>query len=144
MVGMSGKASEPRRGGQSSQHHKKTSGGGGGGAMGMMSGGSSNKTQVPAEALHVANILGDGQVYPDDLPQMIHQVLGMLPSCSEEEVYIALHDNDFDTNRTISALLEPNINSGGQVCTVLYTHYMYVHVCTNIYNILSSNISVLK
>ena len=103
MVGMSGKASEPRRG-QSSQQKKAAAG----------TGGSGSKTQPPPEALHVANILGDG-IYPPDLGEKMAQVMSMLPACSEEEVCIALHDYDFDTNKAISALLDSDPHTSTQV-----------------------------
>ena len=103
MVGMSGKSSEPRRG-QSTQSKKTAPGSGGG----------SNRAQPPPEALHVANILGDG-VYPDDLSHKVGQVMTMLPSCQEEEVCIALHDHDFDPEKAISALLDSDPHSRGQV-----------------------------
>lgn len=106
MVGMSGKVSEPRRG-QSSQQ-KKT-------AVGSVgTGGGTNKTQPPPEALHVANILGDG-MYPSDFGDKIAQVMSMLPACSEDEVCIALHDYDFDTNKAISALLDSDTLTSSQV-----------------------------
>ena len=106
MVGMSGKASEPRRG-QSSQQKKAAAGS-------LGSGGGSNKTHPPPEALHVANILGDS-IYPEDLPHKMAQVMAMLPSCKEEEVCIALHDHDFDPEKAISALLDSDPHSRGQV-----------------------------
>ena len=119
MVGMSGKASEPRRG-HSSQQKKAAAGQGGG----------SNKVQPPPEALHVATILGDG-VYPADLSEKMAQVMNMLPSCQEEDVCIALHDHDFDTARAISALLDRDLLSGTQVsyCISLTYSYNYSSVC---------------
>lgn len=109
MVGMSGKVSEPRRG-QASQQ-KKTAAGTGGPVR-------SNKTQPPAEALHVAHILGDK--YPSDVKQKIDEVIERLPSRSEEEVCIALHDNDFDTAKAITALLDGDTETSTQV---------WSHVC---------------
>lgn len=104
MVGMSGKVSEPRRG-QASQ--QKKAGVGSGGPV------RSNKSQPPAEALHVANILGDK--YPADVGKKIAEVLERLPSCSEEEVWIALHDHDFDTGKAITALLDGDTEASTQV-----------------------------
>lgn len=104
MVGMSGKASEPWRG-QASQQKKTAAG-----SVGPVG---SNKTQPPAEALHVANILGDK--YPADLGEKIAQVTAMLGR-SEEEVCIALHDHDFDTTKAITALLDSDTQTSSQVC----------------------------
>ena len=117
MVGMSGKASEPRRG-HATQQKKSSAGHAGLG-----------KTQPPPEALHVANILGDG-VYPADLPDKMAQVMAMLPSCAEEEVCIALHDHDFDTERAITALLDRDLLSGSQVnpSLTLFTHSLSLTV----------------
>ena len=102
MVGMSGKTSEPRRG--ASSQHKKPS--------------PTAKAQPSAEALHVAKILGDK--YPSDLSDKIAQVTSVVPSRSEEEVCIALHDHDFDPAKAISALLDSDSQDGSQVC--LLTH----------------------
>ena len=105
MVGMSGKASEPRRG-HSTQQKKA--------AVGPVGPGGSNKTQPPPEALHVANILGDG-IYPADLAERMKQVLNTLPTSTEEEVCIALHDHDFDPTRAITALLDSDAQTSSQV-----------------------------
>lgn len=105
MVGMSGKVSEPRRG-QASQTKKA--------AVGSVSSGGSNKTQPPPEALHVANILGDG-MYPE-LGEKMAQVMAICPTRSEEEVCIALHDHDYDTAKAITALLDTDSQSSSQVC----------------------------
>ena len=125
---MSGKASEPRRG-QSSQQKKAAAGSVG-------TGGGSNKTQPPPEALHVANILGDS-IYPDDLPHRMAQVMAMLPSCQEEEVCVALHDHDFDPEKAISALLDSDPRTRGQVLSLsLSAISLSFHSITSFYLLL--------
>lgn len=51
--------------------------------------------------------------YPPDLNKKIEQVLVIVPSKSEEEICIALHDNDYDPEEAISALLDSDIPSSG-------------------------------
>ena len=114
MVGMSGKASEPRRG-QATHQKKDSARSVGSSAVGHGSSGPS-KTQPSAEALHVAKILGDK--YPTDLVEKISMMTAMLPGRSEEEISIALHDHDYDTTKAITALLDSDSQSSTQVCTV--------------------------
>ena len=65
----------------------------------------------------MAKMLGDK--YPPDLTDKIHQVLSVVPSRSEEEVCIALHDHDFDPEKAITALLDSE-GSTGQVLSPQY------------------------
>ena len=97
MVGMSGKSNEPRRG--ASSLHKKAI--------------PAAKMQPSAEALHVAKILGDK--YPPNLSDLISQVASVVPSCSEEEIFLALHDHDYEPHKAISALLDSDSQEGIQV-----------------------------
>ena len=133
MVGMSGKGSEPRRG--HSTQTKKTA-----------PGSTSKAAQPPPEALHVANILGDR--YPADLSEKVKQVMLMLPSCREEEICTALHDHDFDTDKAVSALLDSDPSTRGQVILGLYCipsicmFLMYIEFYSSISSDLSDGLKV--
>jgi len=63
----------------------------------------------------MARMLGD--VDPPDLAEKIQQVKAVVPSRSEEEVSIALHDNDFNIEKAITALLDSDEDQG-QVCVM--------------------------
>ena len=48
----------------------------------------------------------------NDLETLIQGVLLVVPSRSKEEANIALHDNDFDIEKAISALLDNDTGMG--------------------------------
>ena len=62
----------------------------------------------------MARMLGD--VDPPDLAEKIQQVKAVVPSRSEEEVSIALHDNDFNIEKAITALLDSDEDQGQVRC----------------------------
>lgn len=47
-----------------------------------------------------------------DLEKKIQEVLMVVPGRSNEEANIALHDNDFDVEKAISALLDNDLGTG--------------------------------
>ena len=59
----------------------------------------------------MARILDDGSPITD-IEHRIHAVLSIVPGRSSEEVNIALHDNDFDVEKAISALLDSDVGTG--------------------------------
>ena len=66
--------------------------------------------QPPAEAVNLARMLSQSQ--PVDLEQRIEQVASVVRGRTEDEISIALHDNDYDPDRAVAALLDED---GGNV-----------------------------
>lgn len=60
--------------------------------------------QPPAEAVHLARILS--QSLPPDLEQRIEQVASVVRGRTGDEISIALHDNDYDPDQAVAALLD--------------------------------------
>lgn len=70
-------------------------------------------TQPPVEALQMARMLADSSGrQPSDLEKRIQEVLSVVPGRSSEEANIALHDNDYDLEKAISALLDSDTGTG--------------------------------
>ena len=65
-------------------------------------------TQPPVEALQMARILDDPSKHlsTSDVERRIQEVLSVVPGRSSEDANVALHDNDFDMEKAISALLD--------------------------------------
>lgn len=70
--------------------------------------------QPPVEALQMALILDDSckTLSLSDLEKRIQEVLSVVPGRSTEEANVALHDNDFDMEKAISALLDSDSGMG--------------------------------
>lgn len=62
--------------------------------------------QASEEQLHIASRIGESQAIPSDIQIKIQQVAAIVPGKSEDEICIMLHDNNFDPEATISALLD--------------------------------------
>ena len=62
----------------------------------------------------MARILEDTSLYPKNAAEKVQEILTVVPSRSEEEICIALHDHDFDIEKAISALLDSD-GAVGQV-----------------------------
>lgn len=62
--------------------------------------------QPSAEQVNIASILGDSDSTPADMRARIEQVMAVVSSKSEEEVTIALHDNDYCVETAIETLLD--------------------------------------
>ena len=61
----------------------------------------------------MARILADSSGrQPSDLEKRIQEVLSVVPGRSSEEANIALHDNDYDLEKAISALLDSDTGAG--------------------------------
>lgn len=55
-----------------------------------------------------------------DMEHHIQRVLAVVPGRSNEEVYVALHDNEFDIERAISALLDSDSGVGSVSVGILH------------------------
>ena len=66
------------------------------------------------EALQFARILDDTAKTPSmsDLEKRIHEVLSIVPGRTSEEANVALHDNDFNVETAVSALLDNDLGLG--------------------------------
>ena len=62
--------------------------------------------QPSAEQVNIARILGDTDTTPADMVDRISKVMAVVSSKSEEEVTIALHDNDYCVEKAIETLLD--------------------------------------
>ena len=62
----------------------------------------------------MARILEDSKQM-SEINSKVQKVLSVVPGCSEEQVHLALHDNGYDLDKTISALLD----SDGQTNQVI-------------------------
>lgn len=60
----------------------------------------------------MARILEDPNYKSAD--KKVKEIMAVIPGRSEEEIYIALHDHDFDTQKALTALLDSD-GSLGQV-----------------------------
>ncbi len=60
----------------------------------------------------------DDTLCPADVSETIRSVLVIVPHRSEEEIWTALHDSDFDPEKAISVLLDNDNHSstGVSVC----------------------------
>lgn len=56
-----------------------------------------------AEQVHIARMLGD--TTPRDVGDLVRKVLTVVTR-GEEDIIIALHDNDYNVEKTIEALLD--------------------------------------
>lgn len=65
----------------------------------------------------MARILEDSSKMTE-LNSQVAFVLTVVPGCTEEQVHLALHDNNYDLEKTISALLDSD-GVADQVCTCL-------------------------
>lgn len=74
--------------------------------------------QASEEQLHIASRIGESQAIPSDIKIKIQQVSAIVPDKSEDEICIVLHDNNFDPEATISALLD---NDSSDVKVWVYT-----------------------
>ena len=70
--------------------------------------------QPPVEALQFARILDDTAKTPSmsDLEKRIHEVLSIVPGRTSEEANVVLHDNDFNVETAVSALLDNDLGLG--------------------------------
>ena len=53
----------------------------------------------------MARILEDSKQM-SEINSKVQKVLSVVPGCSEEQVHLVLHDNGYDLDKTISALLD--------------------------------------
>lgn len=92
--------------------------------------------QPPAEAVHLARMLT--QSTPHDLEQRMEQVASVVRGRTEDEISVALHDNDYNPDRAVAALLDEDGGnaavSGRSRCGVGHTralenwHLLYYFV----------------
>ena len=77
--------------------------------------------QASEEQLHIASRIGESHTIPADIKDKIQQVASIVLDKTEDEICITLHDNNFDPEATISALLDSdNFKvSFGSVCYML-------------------------
>ncbi len=66
----------------------------------------------------------DDTLCPADVSETIQSVLVIVPHRSEEEIWTALHDSDFDPEKAISVLLDNDNHSstGVSVCVCCVEH----------------------
>ena len=62
--------------------------------------------QASEEQLRIASRIGESHNIPSDIKRKIQQVTAIVPNKSEDEICIMLHDNNFDPEAAISALLD--------------------------------------
>ncbi|XP_065909406.1 protein lingerer-like isoform X2 [Dysidea avara] len=62
--------------------------------------------QASEEQLHIASRIGESHTIPADIKDKIQQVASIVLDKTEDEICITLHDNNFDPEATISALLD--------------------------------------
>ena len=53
----------------------------------------------------MARILEDSK-QASEMNSKVQAVLAVVPGCTEEQIHLALHDNGFDLDKAISALLD--------------------------------------
>ena len=53
----------------------------------------------------MARILEDSK-HTSELNSKVQSVLSVVPGCTEEQIHLALHDNGYDLDKAISALLD--------------------------------------
>ena len=64
-----------------------------------------------------------------ELNSMVASVLTVVPGCTEEQVHLALHDNNYDLDKAISALLDSD-GVSNQVC--VYDKIVNICICNAI------------
>lgn len=66
----------------------------------------------------LANMLGDST--PSNIAELVSQILAVV-RLPEEMITVALHDNDYDVEKSLEALLDSSNNTHVRDCTLKYT-----------------------
>ena len=83
--------------------------------------------QPPAEALQMARILEDSK-QASELNGKVEAVLAIVPGCTEEQIHLALHDNGYDLDKAISALLDSDGQSNEVRWSFLTLLWQWWHI----------------
>ena len=66
----------------------------------------------------MARILEDS-AQASEVNSKVASVLAIVPGCAEEQIHLALHDNNYDLEKAISALLDSD-GVPNQVCVCMH------------------------